>query len=182
LKTINSKLKSKTFHVTIVALLFCVSYSYSQKPPPKDLVTRIDNTQNLQFGTFISTGSAGGTVEVSWDGKTRTSTGDIVLLGNNFQPAIFVVTLDGSLSQITNNALTISYFNYALNAVSGGSQLPLDAAGPAGPLPNRNVGNYVRTGVNQYTTTITVGALLTIPPGAISDTYTGSFDIRVTNQ
>lgn len=176
MKTIKSKLISKTFRITVIALLFCVSYAYAQK----DLVTRIDKTQDLQFGTFVNTGSAGGTVEVSKDG-IRTSTGSIVLLGNNFRPAIFVVTLSGSINKITSNTLTISYVNYPLNATGGGSPtLSLEAGGP---LTNRNVGNYFSTGAtNEYTTTITVGARLTIPGNAISDTYAGTFDISVTNK
>ena len=48
--------------------------------------------QEINFGTYCVTGTAGGTITVGWDGN-RTATGDIVLMSMSpiAQPAIFEI-------------------------------------------------------------------------------------------
>ena len=80
-------------------LLFAVFQVKAQENPPIPIEVEVRNAQFLNFGKF-TVGAAGGTVVIGPQGS-RTSTGDIYLLGNDFSYAIFdVYSNPGTLIQV----------------------------------------------------------------------------------
>lgn len=148
-------------------LLFAVSPEVkAQEDPPRPPSILV--TGDLSFGAFYH-GAAGGTVTISPSG-TRTSTGDIVLLGMGYiySPARYnVYSNSGTVINILNGPdVQLSWSGFSMNLHIGTSL-------PATPFVN----------LNPYSlpTELTVGATLTVgnpasnPPG----TYTGSFNITL---
>ncbi len=138
----------------------------AQEDPPRP--PSITVASDLSFGAFYH-GSAGGTVTISSDG-TRSSTGDIVLLGMGyiFSPARYnVYSNAGTVISVLNGpdvALTWSGFSMNLHI---GTSLP--------------VSPFVNTNPYSVPTELAVGATLTVGPPAANPpgTYTGSFDITL---
>lgn len=168
MKTVRSKILPNTLAIIIIALLFCVSYSYGQPSLPTRTM-EVNEIQSLQFGTFVLTGGTGGSVVVGYDGS-RTATGSMALLGiaPYAQPAIFEVKLlQGRNVHIDFSATT------TLTGSDGGS-LVLHI----GPTEQGVSGAYFATNNNrQFTTPLRVGGKLDIPGTAIPGNYTGTFFI-----
>ena len=138
----------------------------AQEDPPRP--PSITVTGDLSFGAFYH-GAAGGTITISPSG-TRTSTGDIVLLGMgySYSPARYnIYSNAGTIISILNGPdVQLSWSGFTMNLHIGTSQ-------PASP--------FVNTNPYSVPTEVTVGATLTVsnsasnPPG----TYTGSFNITL---
>jgi len=152
----------------ITALLFCVGYSYAQPSLPTRSI-EVNATQSLQFGTFVVTGGAGGSVLVGWDGS-RTATGSIAVLGGApyAQPAIFEVKL------LQGRNVHLDFSPTSTLTGSNGGSLTLNI----GPTEKGINGAYFPTNNNRdFTTLLRVGGTLDIPGAAIPGTYTGTFFI-----
>jgi len=150
-----------------IILLFAVSPEIkAQEDPPRP--PSITVAQDLSFGAFYH-GAVGGTVSVSPAGS-RTSTGDIVLvgLGYLFSPARYnVYSNAGTVISILNGPdVPLTWSSYSMN-LHIGTTLPLS------PFVNPNpysVPTELTVGA-----TLTVGNALANPPG----TYTGTFNITL---
>jgi hypothetical protein len=152
---------------TGVMLLFARSTDIkAQEDPPRP--PSITVAQDLSFGAFYH-GAVGGTVSVSPAGS-RTSTGDIVLvgLGYLFSPARYnVYSNAGTVISILNGPdVPLTWSSYSMNLHIGTSL-------PVSPFVNPNpysVPTELTVGA-----TLTVGNALANPPG----TYTGTFNITL---
>ena len=150
-----------------IILLFAASTEIKgQEDPPRP--PSITVAQDLSFGAFYH-GAVGGTVSVSPAGS-RTSTGDIVLvgLGYLFSPARYnVYSNAGTVISILNGPdVPLTWTSYSMN-LHIGTTLPLS------PFVNPNpysVPTELTVGA-----TLTVGNALANPPG----TYTGTFNITL---
>jgi len=150
-----------------IILLFAVSTEIKgQEDPPRP--PSITVAQDLSFGAFYH-GAVGGTVTVSPAGS-RTSTGDIVLvgLGYLFSPARYnVYSNAGTVISILNGPdVPLTWTSYSMNLHIGTSL-------PVSPFVNPNpysVPTELTVGA-----TLTVGNALANPPG----TYTGTFNITL---
>lgn len=168
MKTVNSEIPHNILRIIITALLFCVSYSYSQPSLPTRSI-EVTTTQSLQFGTFAITGGAGGSVLVGWDGS-RTATGNIALLGITpyAQPAIFEVKL------LQGRNVHLDFSPTTTLSGSNGGSITLNI----GPTEKGVNGAYFPTNNNrEFTTILRVGGKLDIPAATIPGTYTGNFFI-----
>lgn len=131
--------------------------------PPRPI--KVTVVENLAFGAFY-TGAAGGTVTVD-AGGSRTSSGDVVLLGMSvvFAPAHYTIRgNEGTWVSLTFSPLiTLSgpgTMTFTLDSALPDFQFALEFHTP--------VDNHVYVGG-----TLTVGPPLSNPPG----TYSGTFDI-----
>ncbi len=138
----------------------------AQEDPPRP--PSITIAQDLSFGAFYH-GAVGGTVSVSPAGS-RTSTGDIVLvgLGYLFSPSRYnVYSNAGTVISILNGPdVPLTWSSYSMNLHIGTSL-------PVSPFVNPNpysVPTELTVGA-----TLTVGNALANPPG----TYTGTFNITL---
>jgi hypothetical protein len=171
--------RNKAFHnrhhlqVTIIILILLGSYNsiFGQEMPPRPI--RIYPTaQTLNFGAFYH-GPAGGTVIVDPSG-TRSSTGDVVLLGLGypFSAAMFEVHAHpGTVISILNGP------NVTLTGTPAGSMtLQIGDSDPSSPFVstvNFNVAIPLYIGG-----TLTVGNSAANPPG----NYTGIFEITLVRE
>lgn len=168
LKTVNSKIPHNKLGIIIIALLFCVCYSYGQPSLPTRSI-EVTAIQPLQFGKFLLTGGAGGSVVVVWDGSTS-ATGSISLLGTEpyAQPAIFEVNL------LQGRNVHISFSDVTTLTGSDGGSLTLHI----GPTEKGINGAFFPTSNNRnFRTSLRVGGTLDVPGSAIPGTYTGNFFI-----
>lgn len=166
LKIINSKTAFCKLRLIVSALLFCAGYSYGQPSLPPRFI-EVNAIQNLNFGSFVLTGSAGGSVLLGYNG-IRSSTGSIALLGNDSQPAIFEVKL------LQGRNVKIDFTGtYTLTGSNGGSLvLTIDTT------EKGNTGTFFPTDNNRaFTTNLSVGGKLDIPGNSIPGTYIGTFNI-----
>lgn len=154
--------------LTVVVLCLFNTISFSQPPLPPRTLT-VTPTQAIHFGTLCSTGAAGGTVIMGYDGS-RLSTGDVLLLAvaPTSQPAIFEVKIcEGRNIIITFSPTTI------MNNGTGGSLTlhigPTDRGISGAFFPSNNDCTYIST--------LRVGGTLDIPASVQPGIYTGSFDI-----
>ena len=133
-------------------------------PPPNQL--QVFGIQDLNFGSF-ATGDMGGSVVISPEG-IRTSTGSVILMGGNFNQAIFEIKLiPGRLVQIVM-----------------GSKIQLIRAGGGGSMtmqvgPADRGSSFVTNAPHPFFNTVKVGGTLHVgsdglnPPGD----YEGSFNV-----
>ena len=168
LKRYNSFLRKRfILMATGIIILFATSSEVkAQEDPPRP--PSITVAQDLSFGAFYH-GAVGGTVSVSPAGS-RTSTGDIVLvgLGYLFSPARYnVYSNAGTVISILNGPdVPLTWSSYSMNLHIGTSL-------PVSPFVNPNpysVPTELTVGA-----TLTVGNALANPPG----TYTGTFNITL---
>lgn len=170
-KNIGSK-KQQFILPFLVLLLLLVSIEIkSQEPPPRPI--RIDVTaQTLRFGAFYQ-GAAGGTVIID-PSSSRTSTGDIVLLGMGypFSAALFEVHAHpGTVISILNGP-DVSL----IGTPSGSMTLHVGASNPTSPFVSTvhfNVPIPLYIGG-----TLTVGSPAANPPGS----YTGTYSITLVRE
>jgi len=143
----------------------------AQEPPPRPI--RINATaQTLRFGAFYH-GASGGTVIVD-PASTRTSTGDVVLLGMGFP-------FSAALFEVRANRGTVVgiLFGPAVSLTgtpSGSMTLRIDSSNPTSPFVstvNFNVPIPLYIGG-----TLTVGNSAANPPGS----YTGTFFVTIVRE
>jgi hypothetical protein len=160
-------LKRFILMTTGIIILFAASTEIkAQEDPPRP--PSITVAADLGFGAFYH-GAAGGTVTISPAGS-RTSTGDIVLvgLGYPFSPALFnVYSNAGTVISILNGPdVPLTWSGYSMN-------LHIGTSFPVSPFVNPNpysVPTELTVGA-----TLTVGDALANPPG----TYNGTFNITL---
>jgi len=143
----------------------------AQEPPPRPI--RINATaQGLSFGAFYH-GAGGGTVVILPSGS-RSSTGDVVLLGLGipFSAALFQVHANrGTVISILNGP------NAVLSGIPSGTMtLHIGSSNPSSPFVS-NV-NYNVAILLYIGGTLTVGNSAANPPGS----YTGTFDITLVRE
>ncbi len=169
-----SNTSARARRLIIVAGLFVLCGFYgslsAQPRPPRPVVITVNNAQPLAFGAFVP-GSIGGTVTVSPNGGTRSSSGTIILLnmGIVFTPAMFYVRANPGtvISLLTGPASVITGSN------GGSLSLQTDGTYPSSP--------FVTTVPYQQQTTVLVGGTLTVgniasnPPGNYSGTIEVTF-------
>lgn len=168
MKPVNSQIVSNKLAIIITSLLICVSYAYGQPSLPTRSI-EVFAIQSLQFGEFVVTGGAGGSVLVGYDGN-RSATNSIALLssGQFAQPAIFEIKL------LQGRNVNVSFAPTTTLSDGKGGLLTLNI----GPTEKGNSGAYFSTNnTRDFTTTLSVGGKLDVPGGAVPGTYTGSFSI-----
>lgn len=139
----------------------------AQPNPPRPVQVRFNDAQPLAFGAFTP-GFSGGTVTVL-PGGSRSSSGDVVLLGMSyiFTPAMFYVKANPGtiLSILINPPVTLT------GSLGGTMTLQTGGTLPASP--------FVTTLPWPQQTTVLLGGTLTVgniganPAGS----YTGSFNV-----
>lgn len=164
--------RSRTVLIILVVLMYSVTPMLkAQEPPPRPI--RIDATpQGLSFGAFYH-GASGGTVIILPSGS-RSSTGDVVLLGLGipFSAALFEVHAHrGTVISILNGPDAI------LSGIpSGTMNLHIGGSNPASPfVSNVNFNIAIPLYIGG---TLTVGNSAANPPGS----YTGTFDITLVRE
>ena len=133
-------------------------------PPPNQL--QVYGIQELNFGSF-STGSSGGTVVISPEGF-RTSTGSLILMGGNFNQAIFEVKLiPGRLVQIILGP------QVQLTRVGGGGSMNMQVG------PTDRGTSFVTTGGHPFISRVKVGGRLYVgsPAANPAGNYEGQFSV-----
>lgn len=156
--------------LTVMAFFFIMlsGITSAQELPPRPIVV-VPTAQMLSFGAFTP-GASGGTVTVD-PGSIRTSSGTVILLSLGF-------TYSSALFEITANPGTLISILAPLPVVlpgSGGGSMTLNIGSttPASP--------FVTSAVPPLTTslyiggTLTVGNILTNPPGSYSGTFNLTF-------
>lgn len=137
----------------------------AQPDPPRPI--SVTTTQDLAFGAFYH-GSVGGDITIGTTGS-RTSTGDIVLLGLGYlySPALFdIVANEGTLINL------VPIQDITLTGNNGGT-MTLHFGIPDPEFP------FVTTAIPPSTTQLKIGGILSVddpgsnPPGS----YSGSFDL-----
>lgn len=155
------------FRLIAVFFLFWGSAIFAQQtpfPPPNQL--QVYGIQQLSFGSF-TTGTSGGTVIISPEGF-RSSTGSVILMGGNFNQAIFEVKLiPGRLVQIVLGPQT------QLTRVGGGGSMSMEV----GPTDRGN--SFVTTGGHPFINRVNVGGTLTVGSTATNPAgnYEGQFSV-----
>ncbi len=164
--------RSRTVLIILVVLMYSITPMLkAQEPPPRPI--RIDATpQGLSFGAFYH-GASGGTVIILPSGS-RSSTGDVVLLGLGipFSAALFEVHAHrGTVISILNGPDAI------LSGIpSGTMNLHIGGSNPASPfVSNVNFNIAIPLYIGG---TLTVGNSAANPPGS----YTGTFDITLVRE
>ena len=153
----------------LTLLLFTLSLaSIAQEPPPRPVVVT-PMPPGLGFGAFTQ-GAAGGSVTIN-SGGSRSSTGDVILLGLGipFSAATFRL--------VANRGTVISILNgpdVSLSGSGGGSMiLHLGNTSPLSP--------FVITSIPPAYTVMNIGGTLTVgtpvsnPPGSYSGTFNITF-------
>jgi hypothetical protein len=162
--TNNSKQKFlKIFCFTLI--MFGIS-SLAQAQNPTTFTVQ----QNLNFGSFLTSGS-GGTITISNAG-VRSTTGNVIAVGSSAYSAAIFQFYSGAY-KLTLTSLSYST-SVTLTRVGGGGtmQVTLTALNPAIPSKGQNLNKW--TTLN-YTIggTLTVGSLTANPGG----NYSGSFTV-----
>jgi len=133
-------------------------------PPPNQM--QVFSMQQLNFGSF-STGASGGEVIISPEGF-RTSTGSVILMGGNYNQAIFEIKL------IPGRLVNISM----------GGQISLTRVGGGGSM-NMQVGpcdkglNFVTSGGHPFFNPVKVGGKLFVSDNLANPagSYEGQFSV-----
>ena len=149
----------------VVLMLFASSVKINaQEPPPRPPTITLVN--DLSFGAFYN-GTTGGTITIS-SGGSRTSTGDVILIGLGFpvSAAHFnVYSNPGTVISILNGPdIPLTWSGYSMN-------LHIGSTDPAAPFVNSNP--YTIPTVLSVGATLTVGVPASNPPGS----YSGTFEI-----
>jgi len=160
-----------TMTMIFCSLAFNSSAQVDSLPGDPGVVTAY-TMQAMSFGTF-SRGSTGGSIIISPSG-TRSVTGGAVALstGIAFYPAIFDIdVLYGSIVSITNGP------DVTLTGSNGGSMsMHVGGSNPGSPFIT-TVNQPFRTHVS-IGGTLTVGTLLSNPPGMYSGSFYVTFNLE----
>lgn len=150
--------------------MFLTTGVVAQEPPPRPVTVTV--SQNLGFGAFYII-SSGGTITISTTGS-RSSTGDIVLLGMAvpFSAAVFDVSgTPGTIVNITNGP------DVTLTGSGGGTlTLHLGNSSPGSPF-TINVSPPLSITL-RLSGTLLVGSQVSTPAG----NYSGSFIININQE
>lgn len=150
---------SALFAIAFISLTVSVR---AQEPPPRPVVITVNHSQPLAFGAFTP-GAAGGSVTVSPDGTSRTSSGTVIPLnlGYLYTPAMFYVRANPGtvISLLTGPPTTISGSN------GGTLSLQLDNTWPSSP--------FVTMVPYQQQTTVLLGGTLFV--GTIASNPAGNY-------
>jgi len=151
----------------MLIILICTTSTIAQNtpfPPPNQM--QVFSMQELNFGSF-STGASGGTVVVSPEGF-RTSTGSVILMGGNFNQAIFEIKLiPGRLVQIIMGP------QVQLTRIGGGGSMNMQVG------PSDKGTSFVTSGGHPFFNPVKVGGTLYVgnslanPAGS----YEGQFSV-----
>lgn len=165
-------MKTKASHYFTFLTLLLMSFSgvFAQENPPIPIEVEVRNAQFLNFGKF-TVGPSGGTVVIDPLGS-RTFTGDIYLLGNDFSYAIFdVFSNPGTLIQVQ------SYGNVTLNGPTN-NQLTLEIR----PEFDIHPGQIFITNSSSFP--VYVGGTLHVPSGNTvqSGAYNATFNLTFIHQ
>lgn len=168
-KKIEMNFKDSNLVLSLVAVFFlCFGQAlWGQQtpfPPPNQL--QVYGIQELNFGSF-STGASGGTVVISPEGF-RSSTGSLILMGGNFNQAIFEVKLiPGRLVQIILGP------QIQLTRVGGGGSMNMQIG------PTDRGTSFVTTGGHPFITRVNVGGTLLVGSSAANPagSYEGQFSV-----
>lgn len=148
--------------LTTAVLLSLAAPVKGQEPPPRPVIITVNPAQPLAFGAFTP-GAAGGSVTVSPDGTTRTTTGTVITLnlGMLYTPAMFYVRANPGtvISLLSGPPSTISGSN------GGTLSLQLDNTYPASP--------FVTMVPYQQQTTVLLGGTLYV--GTIGSNPAGNY-------
>jgi hypothetical protein len=166
---IKMKILNSNLVLTLVAVFFlCFTTNlHGQQtpfPPPNQL--QVYGIQELNFGSF-STGASGGTVVISPEGF-RSSTGSVILMGGNFNQAIFEVKLiPGRLVQIILGP------QIQLTRVGGGGSMNMQVG------PTDRGTSFVTTGGHPFINRVNVGGTLNVGSTAANPagSYEGQFSV-----
>ncbi|HZK06896.1 MAG TPA: DUF4402 domain-containing protein [Bacteroidales bacterium] len=152
------------FMLALLPGIHKVSAQQTPFPPPNQM--EVFSVQQLNFGSF-TTGASGGTVVISPEGF-RTSTETVILMGGNFNQAIFEIKLiPGRLVQI------ILEPQVPLHRIGGGGSMNMQV----GPADKGS--SFVTTGGHPFYNPVGVGGTLFVgsttanPAGA----YEGQFSV-----
>ncbi len=170
IKIYSSILRVKNYRTHIFVFIFALIgiLTFAQENPPIPIQVQVDTNKNLNFGTF-TTGNAGGTVIVDWEGR-RTSTGDITLLNiEQGSAALFTVTANpGTIIQIQPQSSII------LTGTNGGDlTFNIDSYSTGSSFITSTYSESVFVGG-----TLDVGNSTANPPGQ----YTGNFTVTFIQQ
>ena len=149
----------------ILAICFMLisAGSYAQEDPPRPIAVSL--ATGIEFGIFFH-GPTGGTVVISPDG-TRTSTGDVFLVGFASSPLSFWIDANPGtiISMLPIPTIT-------LTGSSGGSMtMDIDATNPVLPFPAPSPTTQFFLGG-----TLNVSNALANPPGYYSATFFVTFN------
>ncbi len=152
--------------IVFLLLLNPVISVFGQEPPPRPVTVTV--TASLSFGTF-TLGASGGTVTLTAAGA-RSSTGDVILL--SWAP----VSTTAMYEIVGNPGTVFSLLNGPDATLSGGGGtllLHIGDSNPASPFviaTTPPVPTVMTVGG-----TLTVGTLVTNPPGSYSGTFNITF-------
>ena len=158
----------------VVIVFFCLDKTYAQGPPPLPQRTvTVLPTQILDFGTFYITDGNAAEIVVGYNGTVTSKSANVIMVSTTIiKPAIFEVKLcqgrDVTITLNTLNVLTNSTTNLTL------SDLVPDKAALGVPFQVESNCTFI--------TTVRVGGKLTIPAGATTGVYNGSFSLDFTQQ
>lgn len=152
------------FCLLICSVLFGLPLR-AQEQPPKPIQVTVSIMQNLSFGSFCAGNGIGTTVVITPE-NIRDKTGNIVLLGSVFSPALYdVEAIPGTIINIVNSP------NVILNGPSLGTlTLQIGDSYPRSP--------FIASGEHTWVTiggTLIIGSSLTTPAGAYSGEFTVIF-------
>jgi len=128
---------------------------------------KITNDVPLTFGTLIA-GSTAGTVTVSSSGTT-TTTGGVIAFGAGAAPASFTISLDKGKTDYSIQLQS------SLNLTGTGAPMPVnlvESTPPSGGRIRAKTGDEV----------MTVGATLHVAANQAAGSYSGTFNVTVTNE
>lgn len=152
------------FLFSLIFYPVCVNAQNTPFPPPNQM--QVFGMQELSFGSF-STGISGGTVIISPEGF-RTSTGTVILMGGNFNQAIFEIKLiPGRLVQIIMGP------QVQLTRIGGGGSMNMQV----GPADKGS--SFVTNGGHPFFNPVNVGGTLYVGSSAANPAgaYEGQFSV-----
>ena len=154
----------------LLSILFCIFGCLACAQPALPQRTMIVTpTQGINFGKFCMTGG-GGTVTVTAQGGTSSTGGIVLVSASNAHPAIFEIKLCPGRN-ISFNLGGTTHLSY------GGSvylDLVLDSTDKGLSFSTNSDCNFI--------TPLRIGGTLTVPGGAPTGIYSGSFEITFNQQ
>lgn len=150
-----------------IFMMLIVKTGWGQEAPPRPIAVTVILSQNLSFGAFYH-GTSGGSVIIYPDGS-RSSTGDVVLLGLGF-------SFSSGLYDVTGNAGTLISILNGPDAILSGSNGGTMTLRIENSFPNNP---FILNTQSPMSTQLSIGATLIIGNALANPTgsYSGTFDI-----
>jgi hypothetical protein len=152
----------------VIALQINPASLSAQVNPPRPIVFSVSPVQNINFGSFAIIGSGGGTVTISNTG-IRTCTGDIFLVGNDYNEGIFALEVFTGTDLYMMNGLSVTL----TGSNSGSMEMTLGATDPEMPIKTTSPTTVFHIGG-----TLVVQPVGNNPPGE----YNGTYEIIINHQ